>query len=745
LSDDKKRPSLEIPAFVRDAVSRQRPAPKPGAAMDWRSVVPKTQPVRPTSGPPKPVYQAPIQTPQTIQEIQDANRAFEKEEAAPEPPREDIKPAPPSPSKYSNISIPNDDGINIELTGLPRQTQEPEEILSALPVENAPVQDDSFTTSPPELVNELESGIPRPLLLDDLQQAEFVQRFYNFGRKGRSPADPLSIADWKKEAEQVLLWKAAKLDKELKQAATLYGETISDEEITRFAESQISEMDPQLVNAISPMSPDGKDTRSLAVWLMDVFGLESYERDTFWSRCFPSSRWRDGTRDGAAIKFKTGFIYEPVPDALLLRKLQDVTDTNTFTTSNGDKIGTLSLNKRDDIIKELRQMLNPAATATAGIFKSLTHDRRGFATSEEIPKWVSVGPGYKANALWEVQSRPVDIGDRATFAVPCAYDPDADCPNFKAFLDETFEGAEDKQERIDALLEWIAAAIFGETTRRAKALYLYGYTATGKSVMCELVKLFFPHQHQTALGFDDLEDKVARGELSQSRLNVMGEAANSGKQKAFGSSTFKSAVSGDEIRCDVKFRTGYSFRPSTAFLYAANGRLPLNDCDDSIFRRLIIIHFQNPVPVEKQDPDIIQRFKGELSGILNLILEAAVHMMPRKSLSDPPSSKLLKRRWAGQVNSVKAFLDEECEWVHDLWTNKTKYSRKKKDFSTPITELHRAYKNWCAIDGLKPVRSREFRNRLDGLGIKTKQMTDGTRVPVLLTDPDKFKEELRLA
>jgi hypothetical protein len=46
---------------------------------------------------------------------------------------------------------------------------------------------------------------------------------------------------------------------------------------------------------------------------------------------------------------------------------------------------------------------------------------------------------------------------------------------------------------------------------------------------------------------------------------------------------------------------------------------------------------------------------------------------------------------------------------------------------------------------LKPVRSREFRNRLDGLGIKTKQMTDGTRVPVLLTDPDKFKEELRLA
>jgi hypothetical protein len=46
---------------------------------------------------------------------------------------------------------------------------------------------------------------------------------------------------------------------------------------------------------------------------------------------------------------------------------------------------------------------------------------------------------------------------------------------------------------------------------------------------------------------------------------------------------------------------------------------------------------------------------------------------------------------------------------------------------------------------LRAVGSREFRNRLDGLGIKTKELNDGTRVPVLMLDPDKFVEGLRLA
>lgn len=648
---------------------------------------------------------------------------------------------PPEEQSYAARDEEDAELINIQLTNTPQPVEEPEEILSALPTEPPPFED--YESKPPEPAEgELISNIPKPLLLDDLKRADFTQRFYNFGRQGHTAAQPLSAGDWKQEAEQVLLWKALRLQEELKRLASQGGEAFTDEEIESLSRQEISNMDPQLIHAIAPLSPEGNDTRSLAVWLMDVFGLESYERNSFWSRCFPSRTWRNWF--GTEVKYKTGFIYEPVSEALLLRKLQDVSDSQTFTTSNGDKVGKLTLNKRDDILKELRQMLDPEGGGAASIFAN-RHPQAGFATSEEVPKWISVGPGYQTGGSWEVSSRPVEISDRATFVVPCVYDPQADCPNFKAFLNETFEGAEDKQERIDALLEWIAAAIFGETTRRAKALYLYGYTATGKSVVCELVKLFFPNQHQSALGFDDLEDKVAVGELSQSRLNVMGEAAKSGAQKSFGSSTFKSAVSGDEIRCNVKFRPGFKFRPNTAFLYAANGRMPLNDCDDSIFRRLIIIHFENPVPVERQDPDLIEKFRSELSGILNLILEAAVAMMPRNNLLDPASSKALKRRWAGQVNSVKAFLDEECRFIPDLWTNKAKYSRKQKDFSTPISQLHRAYKNWCVVDGLKAVGIREFRNRLDGLGIKTKDLSDGTRVPILMLDPDKFREGLRLA
>jgi hypothetical protein len=490
LSDEKKRPSLAIPAIARGFA----PPQKPGSAMDWRSVVPTAQPVRRTSGPPKPIYKAPV-------------------EEAPKPP---VKTAP-EPQQAEKVAAPgmNDDDelINIQLTGLPADVVEDEPILSALPVEAAeellqnpqrpiaapfkdqqktapePRQAENFAApgnEPPAPVKgELVSNIPQPLLLDDLKRAEFTQRFYNFGRHGSTAADPLSSVDWKQEAEQVLLWKALRIDAELKRLASQSHQSFTDEEIERISHKEIAEMDPQLVNAISPQSPDGNDTRSLAVWLMDVYGLETYERNSFWSRCFPSKKWR--TWSGTEIKYKTGFIYEPVSEALLLRKLQDVSDSQTFTTSNGDKVGKLTLNKRDDVLKELRQMLDPEGGGAASIFANMS-PQKGFATSEEIPKWISVGPDYSPSSPWTISNRPVEIGDRATFAVPCVFDPKADCPNFKAFLDETFEGADDKQERIDALLEWMAAAIFGETTRRAKALYLYGYTATGKSVVCELVK-----------------------------------------------------------------------------------------------------------------------------------------------------------------------------------------------------------------------------------------------------------------
>ncbi len=778
---DKKHP-LEIPSWLRERMGASGDPKLDGLRG------PSIPAVRRRTGPPRPVI-APLQpapvskpapqaTPEPAPEpIPEDNSAARQPATLPpeevegfdvhftELPRE----APVSPSEHSKaFDVSADlneifaaDGDYCEIT--PREAPGPEpapepvaannsaaqqtepEILSALPVET----NDELTDEPvikPGDVGELESGVPTSLLLDEMKKGDILQKLQNFARDSHLPSERVSHDDWVAEAEVVLLWKFNQLEQYLKQVGQAQGNVFTDAQISQMSDAEMRNLDPQLIHAVAQLPPEDKTTRSLAVWLMMCFGLESYERNSFWSRCFPSENWKRW--HGTGTKYKTGFIYEPVQEAQLLRKLQDVSDDPNFKTDDGVKIGNLSLNKRDEILKELRLMLDPSGGGANAVFRDeyliSSTIGKGFATSEEIPKWVSLQQGYNMND-WSVVSRPVEISHKATFAVPCAYDRDADCPIFKGFLEDTFAGAEDKQERIDALLEWIAAAVFGETTRRAKALYLYGYTATGKSVVCELVKLFFPNKHQSTLGFDDMEDKVSRGDLSQSRLNVMVEAAKSGNQKAFGSSTFKSAVSGEEIRCDVKFRAGYSFRPRTAFLYAANGRMPLNDCDDSIFRRLIIVHFQNPVPEDQQDPDLINKLKGELSGILNLILEAGVGLMKRTGMLDPPSSKALKRRWAGQTNSVKAFLDEECRFIPDLWTNKTKYSRKKAQFSTPITQLHRAYKNWCEVDGLRAVGIREFRNRLDGLGIKTKELNDGTRVPVLMLDPDKFVEGLRLA
>jgi len=530
--------------------------------------------------------------------------------------------------------------------------------------------------------------------------------------------EAVTDARWLEEAQDVLIWKADEIEKIL---LPFKGTDSYDADLS----AAMKVLDPELTAAIDPPLTASSQSKAIAVAVKHKLGLETFEMGQFWSRVHPTKRWRAWRHSSHA--YSTGFLYEPIPEAIIRRHLQVLSD-GQHRTEEGKLIGTISTNKRTDIIKELADLLNPAGGNPAFFSDDYATPKTGIATSEKYPRWINIEKGYGGE--FGVTSRFVDVADRARFALKCSYDPEAKCPVFEKFLEETFAGSPDKDEKIEALLEWIAAAVFGRTTKLGKGLYLYGDTSTGKSVVCDLVQALFPEENITSLSFRDLSERFGSAPLANSRLNVMTEASPSGLQKGLTSDVFKKAIVGEMMMSDVKNRDRIRFKPNCALIFAANGRLPLSDTDESIFRRLIVIQFENRVKEADQDVFLVEKLKKELSGILNLILRRGVKVFETDRIVEPSSSRHLKTRWLSQNNSVKAWLDDACSVVE--WKSIRHGSLKSK--STLISPLHRFYKNWCEVDGLRPVGSREFRNRLDGVGIVAKQKDDGTRVPVVVNE-----------
>jgi hypothetical protein len=65
-----------------------------------------------------------------------------------------------------------------------------------------------------------------------------------------------------------------------------------------------------------------------------------------------------------------------------------------------------------------------------------------------------------------------------------------------------------------------------------------------------------------------------------------------------------------------KNKNPFSFKPYARLLFSCN-EIPRNygDRSEGFYRRLIIIRFENPVPPEKRDPNLIEKLASERDGI----------------------------------------------------------------------------------------------------------------------------------
>src|SRR6185369_4895643 len=118
---------------------------------------------------------------------------------------------------------------------------------------------------------------------------------------------------------------------------------------------------------------------------------------------------------------------------------------------------------------------------------------------------------------------------------------------------------------------------------------------------------------------------------------------------------------GDPIRGQHKFRDAFSFTSYALPLFSANEPPRTADQTDAWFDRWIII----PMPrrfegTPEEDADLSAKLALELEGFLVRAVAGLQHLMARGRFALPESVERARGRYRETLDTVRAFVAEEC-------------------------------------------------------------------------------------
>lgn len=285
-----------------------------------------------------------------------------------------------------------------------------------------------------------------------------------------------------------------------------------------------------------------------------------------------------------------------------------------------------------------------------------------------------------------------------TTQIPVAYDAAAEAPLFLSFLDQVFRDDEDKDDKVQAVLELMGYTLMSHA-RHEMFVLLIGNGANGKSVLLAVLEALCGAENTCGVQPSNFDRGFQRAHMHMKLANIVTEI-NQGEVMA--DAELKGIVSGEASTVEHKFKNPFTMRPFATCWFGTNHMPHTRDHSNAIFRRAMILTFNRTFAKEEQDPQLKDKLIAELPGILNLCLAAYAQALQR-GFTRPASSEAAKNEWRLETDQVAQFVDDACTREAD--------SREKS------SDVFKQYKDWAALNGIKhAVTHKTLRDRLTQLG-----------------------------
>lgn len=299
-----------------------------------------------------------------------------------------------------------------------------------------------------------------------------------------------------------------------------------------------------------------------------------------------------------------------------------------------------------------------------------------------------------------------DRVDLITRVCPVNYDPQADAPMFRQFLNEV-QPDPDVRAYLARLLGYAAVGVVREHVIGV----FCGPGANGKSVLAESVSHALgdyaqpgPSSLIVESGSNHPTDVAS---CLGSRLVLVHETK---RGAGFDASKIKLLTGGDKLTARYMARDFFSFFPSHTIVMLSNYRPQADATDAALWRRVQLVPFDVVIPVERRDRDLAEKLRGEAPGILRWLVEGALEWQ-RTGLAPPVVILDQTERYRASEDVIGAFLEERTVRL--------------KGAQVKAGALYTAFKAWCQENGQRETGGKDFSAEITGRGFERVERNTG--------------------
>ena len=290
-----------------------------------------------------------------------------------------------------------------------------------------------------------------------------------------------------------------------------------------------------------------------------------------------------------------------------------------------------------------------------------------------------------------------------------AFDPDADCPIWKKFLEKITGG---NSETASYLQRAIGYSLSGLTSEQC-LFYLYGRGTNGKSTLVETISKMLGN-YSLKTKSDVIYEKKSDGNASNDVARLFGArfvSCSEMTSHGLNEGLIKDLTGGDRVTARFLFKEYFEFYPVLKLWMYGNDKPNIRGTDEGIWRRIKLIPFFVQILEEEKDPKLGERLEAERSGILRWAYEGFKEWM-RSGLGTAPQVEAATQSHREDMDLIQQFIDERCVC--------------REDQSILSQTLYEVYCHWASEAKYRPLSPQQFAEAIEKKGF-CKKLAPRTR------------------